>query len=124
MNDKFYNRHYITTRPDGAITDAWSDGPHPEKDTAADAICINERGSYQFRLYSGGEENPPIFDMDGIPLYKWDGSQVVRRTKEEIAADKAAIPVPPPTPQEDTDALMVEHEYRLTVLELGLMGEV
>lgn len=31
-----------------------------------------------------------------------------------------APPVPEPTAQEDTDALLVEHEYRLTLLELGL----
>ena len=95
----FYNRHYIATRPDGAIIDAWSDGPHPEKNTS-NAICINEQGGYQFRLYPGGEENPPIFDMDGIPLYKWYGSQIVPRSEEEIAADRATIPAPPPSAQE------------------------
>ena len=99
MNEEFYNRHYITTRPDGAIIDAWSDGPRPEKDTA-NAICINEQGGYQFRLYDGGEENPPIRTMDGIPLYKRDGSRVLPRTEEEIEADRAAIPVPPPSAQE------------------------
>ena len=93
------NKHYIITRRDGAITDAWSDGPHPEKDTT-DAICINEKGGYQFRFTPGGEENPPIYTMDGIPLYKWDGSQVVPRTAEEIEADRSAIPVPPPSEQE------------------------
>lgn len=46
MNKGFYNRHYITTRTDSAIIDAWSDGPHPEKHTA-EAICINEQGGYQ-----------------------------------------------------------------------------
>ena len=90
MNYDFYNHHYITTRPDGAIIDAWSDGPHPEKETT-NAICINEQGSYQFRLYPGGEENPPIYGMGGIPLYKWDGSQVVSRTENEIEAEGAAI---------------------------------
>ena len=108
----FYNRHYIITRPDGAITDAWSDGPHPEKDTA-NTICINEQGGYQLRLYPfypgtgihmRTEENPPIYDMDGIPLYKWDGSQVIARTEEEIAADRAAIPAPPPSVQEQLRA--------------------
>ena len=29
-------------------------------------------------------------------------------------------PTPDPTPQEDTDALMVDHELRITMLELGL----
>ena len=103
MYKEFYNRHYIITRADGAITDAWSDGPHPEKDTS-DAICVNEQGGYQFRLYPGGEENPPIYTMDGIPLYKWDGSQIFPRTEAEIASDRAAIPVPPPGAQDQLRA--------------------
>ncbi|MDE6588985.1 MAG: hypothetical protein K2K53_01295, partial [Oscillospiraceae bacterium] len=84
---KDYNRHYITADAQGRITDAWSDGPHPERDTAG-AICITEQGGYQFRLFHGGEENPPLYDMDGIPLYRWDGECVIVRTKKEIAADR------------------------------------
>lgn len=101
--DEFYNRHYITTDAQGRITYAWSDGPHPDRDTS-DAICINEEGSYQFRLTPSGEENPPLYTMDGIPLYKWDGEQIVPRTEAEIAADRAAIPEPPPSPQEQLRA--------------------
>jgi len=99
----FYNRHYIKTDSRGRITDAWSDGPHPEKDTT-DAICINETGGYQFRLAPDGEENPTMYNMDGIPLYRWDGEQVIPRTEEEIAADRAAIPEPPPSIQEKNRA--------------------
>ena len=98
-DESFYNRHYIIMRQDGVIIDAWSDGPHPERDTT-DAICINEQGGYQFRLYPDDEENPPIYTMDGIPLYKWDGEQAIRRSEDEIEADRAAIPAPPPSAQE------------------------
>ena len=106
MYTEFYNRHYITVRSDGAITDAWSDGPHPEKDTG-NAICFNRQGGYQFRLIINGEqteENPPIYTMDGIPLYKWDGSQIIPRAEDEIEADRAAIPSPPPSAQEQLRA--------------------
>lgn len=82
-----YNRHYIEVDEAGRITAGWSDGPHPERD-AAGAICINEQCGYQFRLFSGGEENPPLRTVDGVPLYKWDGSQIVPRTEEELAADR------------------------------------
>lgn len=85
-----YNRHYITTDAQGRITDCWSDGPHPERDTA-DAICINEQGGYQFRLTPDGPENPPLWGMDGVPLYKWDGSQVVPRTEEELDVDRLPL---------------------------------
>lgn len=32
-------------------------------------------------------------------------------------------PAPQPTPQEDADAMMVDHEYRLTLLELGVTDD-
>ena len=85
-----YNRHYIIVRADGAIIKAWSDGPCPENDTA-NAICINEQGGYQFRFTPDGEENPNLYTMDGIPLYKWDGEKVIPRAEEEIAAEHIAL---------------------------------
>lgn len=83
MNE-FYNKHYITADAQGRVTGGWSDGPCPDRG-AANAVCINERGGYQFRLFPGGEENPPLYTMDGIPLYKWDGEAVQPRTAEELA---------------------------------------
>ena len=96
---EFYNRHYITIDTRSRIVGGWSDGPHPDRDTTG-AICINEQGGYQFRFTPDGEENPFLYDADGIPLYKWDGQAVVKRTAEEIAADRAAIPAPPPSEME------------------------
>jgi len=101
--DEFYNKHYIKTRDDDAIIDCWSDGPHPDRDTT-NAICISDKGGYQFRFTPDGEENPFFYDMNGIPLYKWDGQAVVKRTAEEIAADRAAIPAPPPSEMEQLRA--------------------
>lgn len=100
---EYYNRHYITTGPGGFITDGWSDGPHGGPLSPA-AICINKEGGYQFRLTPDGEENPPLYTMDGIPLYRWDGESVIPRTEEEIAADRAALPEPPPSAQEQLRA--------------------
>lgn len=101
--DAIYNKHYITVDDQGRITDLWSDGPHPDK-PAEGAICINEEGGYQAKLTPGGEENPSLYDWDGISLYKWEDGQVVPRTEEEIAADRATIPAPPPTAQERIEA--------------------
>ncbi|MDY3691848.1 MAG: hypothetical protein SO072_07745 [Dysosmobacter sp.] len=89
--DEYFNKHYINIDTSGRVIDAWSDGPIPVKDTDG-AICINAQGSYQFRL--NGEENPPLHTMDGIPLYKWDGSKVILRTDAELEADRAALPNP------------------------------
>jgi len=85
--EQMYNCHYITVDEQDRIIDGWSDGPHLERDTTS-AICINEQGGYQFRLEPTGEENPPLYTMDGIPLYKWDREQVIRRTEDEIEADR------------------------------------
>ncbi len=92
-------RHYIAIDAQGRITSGWSDGPQRDRDTTG-AVCINEAGGYQFRLHPGGEENPPLYTEDGIPLYRWDGERVVRRSEEEVQADRAAIPVPAPSEQE------------------------
>lgn len=95
----FYNRHYIKVREDGVITDAFSDGPLNGKKPDG-YICFNEKAGYQLRLIVDGElteENPPLRTMDGIPLYKWDGEAICRRTENEIQEDRAKIPPPPPS---------------------------
>lgn len=101
--DEIYNKHYITVDTRGRIVDGWSDGPFPGKD-ATGAVCINEEGSYQFRLTPGAEENPLLFDRQGVPLYKLEDGEIMARSEEEIAADAAAIPAPGPTAQERLEA--------------------
>ena len=91
---EYCNKHYIVVDTQGRIVDGWSDGPHRGRPMDG-AICINEEGGYQFRLYPNGPENPPLYTMDGRPLYKWDGEAVIQRTEEEITADRAALPGPP-----------------------------
>ena len=100
-----YNNHYIITRADNAITVGWSDGPNHERDTSK-AICINDQGGYQFRVYPDGEENPPLYTMDGIPLWRWseEDQRAYRRMADQIEADRAAIPDPPPTDKERMEA--------------------
>lgn len=95
--EEMYNRHYIKLDDQNRITDGWSDGPHPRRDTAG-RICIDEKGGYQFRITPNGEENPELIEGHGIPLYSWDGYRVVKRTAEEVAEDIAALPVPAPQP--------------------------
>lgn len=101
---EIYNKHYIDVDDRGRILDGWSDGPHPQRKPTSHTQLLTDQGGYQFRLVPGGEENPSLMDMDGIPLYKWEEGQVVARTEEEIAADRAAIPEPPPTAQERMEA--------------------
>lgn len=116
----FYNRHYITTDERGSIVDGFSDAFRAPSETD---ICINEQGSYHFRLFPGGEENPALIDSKNmIPLYKYDNGVISRRSAEEIAADiaEATATDTAPSEAEDTAAMLVDHEFRLTMLELGL----
>lgn len=61
-----------------------------------------------------GEFNWPFYEEHGIPLYKYENGQCVRRTAEEVQADIDAIPLPEPTETEqlraDMDFLTMENE--------------
>lgn len=104
-------RHYISTREDGAIIKTWSNGLFPDRDVSK-AICIDEHGSYQFRFYPDGEENPLIYDEYHIPLYKWDGKKVVLRSDKEIEADRSTIP---PSPPSEMEQLRADVDYLLAI---------
>lgn len=88
--EEYYNKHYITLNERGEIVDGFSDAFRQPTETD---ILINDKGGYQFRLILDGEvneENPLLFDdyaME-IPLYKWTGSKVMKRTEEELALDR------------------------------------
>lgn len=78
---EYYNKHYIILH-NSYIIDGWSNGPHPEKDIS-DAICINDKSGYQFKLFPDGEENPNLFDLNGIPLYKYEDEEILLLTQTE-----------------------------------------
>ena len=48
-----------------------------------------------------------------------DGTEVVSFTAREIPVIETPTNTEP-TPQDDIDAMMIDHEYRLTLLELGV----
>lgn len=53
----------------------------------------------QSHYFEGG-----LYTDDGIPQYKLQDGQAVERTQEELEADRAAIPAPSPTAQEQLRA--------------------
>lgn len=53
----------------------------------------------QSHYFEGG-----LYTEDGIPRYKLVDGKAQERTEDEIAADRAAIPAPPPTVQEQLRA--------------------
>lgn len=114
--EPFYNQHFIETDASGNIIRGWSDAFALATENA---ICINEQGGYQFRLLPEGEENPGLFTMDGIPLYKWDGQQVIARDEVEIEADRAAMPKPPIMPTTEERLAAMESAMLTMAMALG-----
>ena len=116
--EEFYNKHYITVDDRSRIVDGFSDAFRQPSDTD---ICINEQGGYQFRLFQGGEENPALLaDPYMIPLYKWNGNAVEKRTAEEIEADIAALPKPAPDPTPDPDEISDSEALRIITGEVAI----
>lgn len=105
---EFFNKHYITMDERGRITAGFSDAFRSPVDTDT---CINEKGGYQFRLFRGGEENPPLFEEHGIPLYRYEGGVIEHRTVEDIAEDIASLVIPEPAPS--TEERVTELEEQL-----------
>ena len=63
----------------------------------------------------------PIITDGGAYRYKLVDGKPVECTAEEIAAQEETLrPVPVPDPQDDMDAMIIDHELRLTMLELGI----
>ena len=72
---------------------------------------------------NGGKDVKKVVDVPGVEAKDaWDEYETVQRyvpyTEEELAAMEEARNKP--TQQDDVDAMMIDHEYRLTILELGL----
>lgn len=90
---------------------------------------------YQFvscEINHGTEENPDMVQrlLDASILcrtradfdanYPIAEKEAVGEITVEGEFDEEAVE---PTPQDDTDAMLVDHEYRLTLLELGITEE-
>ena len=72
---------------------------------------------------NGGKDVAKVIDAPGVEAQDaWDEYETIQRyvpyTEEELAAMEEARNKP--TPQDDIDAMTIDHEYRLTILELGL----
>lgn len=107
-------KHYIRLDSTNRIVKGYSDAfEQPQEGD----ICINEDGSYQFRLEPDSQENPPLTDYDGIPQYKYADGAVVARGIVEIEADRVALPVvEQPVP---IDQRIVAVEDAITSLMFG-----
>ena len=69
----------------------------------------------QSHYFDGG-----LYTMDDIPRYKWDGTQAVERTEDELEVDRNDRPAPEPTTDEILLELAADHEARICIMELGV----
>lgn len=53
-------------------------------------ICIDESNTRHF--YIGEDINPPLCDIAGTYFYKYVDNTIIKKTDEEIAAEKPADP--------------------------------
>lgn len=67
-------------------------------------IKIDEGTGDKYNLCQSHYFDGGLYTYDGIPLYKWDGQAAQQRTDAEIEADRALIPLPPPSPMEQLRA--------------------
>lgn len=72
---------------------------------AAGWVAIDSGAGDRYRHAQGNYLPGPLQTQRGVPRYRLDGAQVIKRTAEEIAADEAALPAPAPTPAQRCDAL-------------------
>lgn len=112
------NKHYIDVDDRGRIVDGWSDGPQPQRQPTEQTVQLTDQGGYQFRLHPDGEENPALWDMDGIPLYKYEDGEVLERTQEEIEADRAALPKPEDKPSPEQRIAELEERMQIVLSDI------
>jgi hypothetical protein len=87
MKNIFIFRHYARFDSNNNMMHGFSDAfPNSLQDGD---ICINKQGGRHFEIFN--QINPPLHTMDGIPLFKWDGKTIKRRTDKEIEADKLVL---------------------------------
>ena len=99
---------YIKTDTEGRILRC--EGGYTTPSDLTDWTEIDEGTGDKYNLCQSRYFDGGLYTMDGIPRYRWDGTQAVERTEEELEADRAARPAPPPTTDE-----------RITILEEQLV---
>lgn len=100
---------YITVDSANRITGINYEHEYPAQ--LGDWIVAEEGQSHQL--------DKPLMTDDGIYQYKYVDGTIQERTADEIEADRQARPQPEPTEEDITLDLLVDHEYRLCMLELG-----
>lgn len=85
-------------------------------------IKIDEGYGDKYHHAHGNYFPLPIITYGCAYRYKMvDGVSMECTAEEIVAQEEANKSIKQPTAQDDTDAMMIDHEYRLTLLELGIV---
>lgn len=98
-----------TPNPSGAY-------PAPQSNPFPGSIALTEEQAATLIRYNGFVDVTKIGDTVTVT----PNAEAWEAWKASLPADSA----PQPTVEEDRDAMLVDHEYRLTLLELGVTEEV
>lgn len=85
----------------------------------------NQTPSYLAKVPDGWAVVPADLETENFPfgeveVEEANGVPTVVMWIPGVMPEPAPMPEPEPTAQDDTDAMLIDHEYRLTLLELGL----
>ena len=86
---------YIQTDTEGRIVRC--DGGYTTPADLTGWLEIDEGTGDRYNLCQSHYFDGGLYTMDSIPRYRWDGTQAVERTEEELEADRTALPKPEPT---------------------------
>jgi hypothetical protein len=100
--EQFYDKHYIRVDASNRITSGFSDAFEQPEETD---ICINQEGGRHFELL--GQINPPLVDMQGCHLYKYEGGVVQGTTADEKKAELEVLPKQPESLEEKVNNLTI-----------------
>lgn len=103
--EEFKTKHYIRVDANNRIIKGFSTAFEQPLETD---ICINEDGGRHFEML--GIVNPPLMNMQGIYLYKYENGEAIERTAEEMQADIDTSSKPAPGLEE-----------RITAIETAVM---
>ena len=87
--------------------------PNPKNQPFPGCIALTDEQAAMFFKYNGF-----------VVVVQYGDNVIVEPNTETWEVWKASLPTEStkstPTAQDDTDAMLVDHEYRLTLLELGI----
>ena len=84
--DELQSKVYIQTDTDGRILRC--EGGYTTPDDLTGWLVIDEGTGDRYNLCQSHYFEGGLYTMDGIPRYRWDGTQAALRTEDELEVDR------------------------------------